>query len=338
MAAALLCGCALGGRPGAPPGIRAQGAGLVDPRGRPVRLRGVNRSGTEYACIQGRGIFAGPADDAAVAAIAAWRVNVVRVPLNQSCWLGRDGVPPRFGGRAYQDSIAAFVGRIRRAGMRVVLELHWAGPGTTPATAQPPMPDRAHAPEFWRQVAAAYRGDQGVIFDLLNEPFPDGNRDTPEAWRCWRDGGTCAGVPYEAAGMQELVHAVRGAGARNLIVLGGVQYANGLSGWLAHRPVDPAENLAAGWHVYNFNPCRTRVCWDAHAAPVARQVPLLLAELGDDRGGAAFVGELMDWMDARGAGYLAWSWNVWGQPLDLIAAHDGTPTPYGAIFRARFAR
>src|SRR2546422_3166294 len=52
------------------------------------RLRGVNRSGTEYACAQGWGMFDGPSDSASVQAIASWKANVVRVPLNETCWLG----------------------------------------------------------------------------------------------------------------------------------------------------------------------------------------------------------------------------------------------------------
>jgi hypothetical protein len=50
------------------------------------------------------------------------------------------------------------------------------------------------------------------VFDLHNEPHPDNNR-IREASRCWRDGGTCRGMSFQAAGMQELVTAVRGTGA-----------------------------------------------------------------------------------------------------------------------------
>ena len=320
-----------------------QGNRLVAvPGGQPIRLRGVNRSGTEYACVQGWGIFDGPADSASVAAMAAWNINVVRVPLNESCWLAIAGVKPEVSGAIYQRAIVDYVGRLNRAGMVAVLELHWTGNGTTSQTGQAPMPNRAHTPEFWRQVATAFKGNDAVVLDLFNEPFPDSNRDSPEAWRCWRDGGRCAGMAEEAAGMQELVTAVRATGATNVIALGGVRYANALSGWLAHRPVDPLDNVVAAWHVYDFNACNSRSCWDAEAAPVARQVPLLLGEIGHEgRSGdrAGFVTALMDWMDANGVGYLPWTWNTWdGSPWRLIQSHDGTPTAYGAIYKARFQR
>ena len=63
-------------------GIRVEGNQLVNGAGQVVRLHGVNRSGTEYACIQGWGIFDGPTDDAALQSIKAWHTNAVRVPLN----------------------------------------------------------------------------------------------------------------------------------------------------------------------------------------------------------------------------------------------------------------
>ena len=120
------------------------------------------------------------------------------------------------------------------------------------------MPDRDHSLTFWQQVAASYANAPNVVFDLFNEPFPDSNQDTAAAWMCWRDGGSCAGVAYTAAGMQELVNSVRGTGAQNVIMLGGVQYSNALGkGRPIGRPIR-GGNLAASWHVYNFNAARAR--------------------------------------------------------------------------------
>jgi hypothetical protein len=320
------------------PTVHVLGTQLVDSSGRPVRLRGVNRSGTEYACAQGWGIFDGPSDSASVQAIASWKANVVRVPLNETCWLGINGVAPAFSGDAYRRAIADYVALLNRTGLAVILDLHWTAAGTAKALGQAPMPNRDHTPEFWRQVAAAYKGNNRVIFDLFNEPFPDNNSDTPEAWRCWRDGGACSGMSFQAAGMQELVDAVRGTGASNVILVGGIQYASRLTSWLANEPTDPLRNLAASWHIYNFSWCNTLACWDSEAAPVAQRVPLVLGELGQNDRGSAFVTSLMDWMDARQGSYLAWVWDVWGQSLDLIASYDGTATTYGQTFKTRFGR
>jgi hypothetical protein len=317
--------------------LQVEGIRLVDSAGNLVRLRGVDRSGTEYACAEGWGIFDGPSDAASIAAIASWNANAVRVPLNESCWLAINGVDPTYSGANYRQAILDYVARLNHAGLYIILDLHWAAAGSAIALAQTPMADRDHSPEFWRQVATAFKGNDLVLFDLFNEPYPDNNTDTPEAWRCWRDGGTCHGMSYQAAGMQELVDAVRSTGATNVILLGGIEYSAGLSGWLANRPTDPLHNIAAAWHIYNGSWCADQDCWDSTADPVTKQVPLILGELGQDDGGSDFINSLMDWMDARQGSYLAWDWDVWGAPLDLISNYDGTATAYGATFKSRFA-
>jgi endoglucanase len=320
------------------PALRVRGSRLVDvASGRPVRLRGVGRPGSESACVRGTGFFEGPADSLSVEAMRAWGMNAVRVPLNASCWLARDGVPAAYAGTLYQDAIAEWVALLRRRGMVVILSLDWSGPGTTADVAQRPMPERATAPTFWTQVAERFGGDGAVLFDVYAAPWPNGNRPDAEAWRCWRDGGTCGAVPYEAAGMQELVTAIRNAGATNVVLVAGVQYGSSLTEWLARRPFDPRGNLAASWRIFDNYLCNRRACWESHAGAVAGQVPLVLAEFGDIDGEAAFAGELLDFMDERDAHWLASGWRLSGAPSDLVQSWDGTPTAYGASIRARLA-
>ena len=233
----------------------------------------------------------------------SWQINAVRVPLNEDCWLGINGVKPEYGGANYQAAIASYVNLLSQHGLITILELHWSAPGTQPATGLQPMPNRDHSITFWEQVATAYRGNSAVIFDLFNEPYPDSNRDTTAAWVCWRDGGSCPGVSFQAAGMQELVTAVRQTGATNVIMLGGVQYSNALSQWLTYRPTDPVNNLVAAWHVYNFNPCNTVSCYDATVGPVAQQVPVVAGEIGQNDCAHWFIDTVMNWLDARGQSY-----------------------------------
>ena len=117
----------------APTGLHVVGQQLLDGANNPIILRGVNRSGTEYACIQGWGFFDGPSDLASVQAIAAWRANAVRIPLNEDCWLNINGAPPAYSGTAYQNAIATYVQTVQAAGLVPILDLHWTGAGTTRA-------------------------------------------------------------------------------------------------------------------------------------------------------------------------------------------------------------
>ncbi len=309
-------------------GLHVQGGQLLDATNQPIVLHGVNRSGSEYACIQGWGFFDGPSDAASIDAMKTWHVNAVRIPLNETCWLGINGAPAAYSGANYQNAIRGFVDRVTSAGLIVILDLHWAAPGSQQGTGLLPMPNRDHTPTFWQQVASAYANAPNVAFDLYNEPYPDSNQNTPAAWSCWRDGGTCAGVSYTAAGMQELVNVVRDTGAQNVILVGGVQYANALGSWLAYRPRDPTGNLAASWHVYNFNACVSTACWDATAGQVAQQVPVVAGEIGENDCAHGFVDGLMGWLDARRQSYLGWTWNTWdcSSGPALITDFSGAPT------------
>jgi hypothetical protein len=295
----------------------------VNDVGKPVRLLGVNRSGLEYACVQGWGFSDGPVDAASISAMKTWRIDAVRVPLNEDCWLGINGVKAQYGGGAYRAFVQSFVARLNAAGMTAILDLHWNASGSQRATGQQQMADADHSPAFWRSVARTFRGNRNVILDLYNEPHD-------VSWRCWRDG--CG----RWAGMQRLVDAVRSAGGREPLMLGGLAWSNDLSGWLRWRPRDPLHQLIASFHLYNFNTCSTAACWNATVAPVARVVPVVTGELGENDCAHGFIDTYMPWADAAGISYLGWTWDTWNcnSGPALISGYDGTPTRFGAGFRA----
>ncbi|WUH93414.1 cellulose binding domain-containing protein [Streptomyces sp. NBC_00433] len=326
----------------APPKLHVAGNKLVDSTGRQVVLHGVNRSGTEFACAQGNGIFDGPVDDTAIEAIKSWKgVTAVRVPLNEDCWEGLSYVPAADGGANYVAAITGWVDRLVAHGITPIVELHWthgtytgnsAGCSDVNATCQKPMPDAQYAVPFWTSVANTFKSNTSIVFDLFNEPYPDrAASSTDQAWACWKDGGTCPGISYPVAGMQDMLDAVRGTGAQNVVLLGGLAYSNDLTGWLAHEPTDPTGNLAAAVHVYNFNSCANSACWDSQLAPVAAKVPLVAGEMGENTCAHSFVDGFMNWLDAHRLSYLGWTWNTWdcSSGPSLISAYDGTPTAYG---------
>jgi endoglucanase len=327
--------------------LHVSGNRLVNGRGRRVLLHGVNRSGTEFMCVEGHGIFDGPADQASVSAMKSWGVNAVRIPLNEACWNGESYVDPAYAGANYQDAIKAYVSLVNANGMVAILDLHWTdgrytGPNSKCVSAQArclkPMPDAAHAIPFWTSVAQAFKGNNAVIFDLFNEPFPEhASLSQTAAWQCWLHGGSCPGIGYRVAGMQALVNAVRRTGARNVILVGGLSWANDLSGWLSYKPADPGHNLAASWHSYNFNVCSNLSCWTSQVAPVIAQVPLVAGEIGEKGCTSSYITALMSWLDSQPASYLAWAWNAdfpCATGPSLITSYDGTPTAYGAGFRS----
>lgn len=320
--------------------IQVSGNRLVNGSGATVRLLGVNRSGGEYACVQGWGFWDGPMDLASVQAIKSWRTNAVRVPLNETCWLGINGVSSTYSGENYRAEVERYVNLLVGQGLYPILDLHWTAAGTAQATAQQPMPNLDHSVDFWSSVATRFKNNPAVIFDLFNEPYPDSNQNTTAAWSCWKNGGTCPGVSFQAAGMQRLVDTVRATGAHNVIILSGIQYANSLSNWLAYEPSDSTNQLTAGLHTYDWNLCNSLTCWNNTVAPVATQVPVISAEIGEGSGTANYINSYMSWADPLGISYLAWTWDTWGcsnGPV-LISDYNGTAcSGYGAGYKAHLA-
>jgi len=334
-----------------PPQLHVSGNHLVNPSGGTVTLHGVNRSGAEFACVQNTGIWDGPVDQASVTAMVSWHVTAVRVPLNEACWNGESYVNAAYSGANYQNAIKAYVSLLNASGLVAILDLHWtdgtytgssSGCSSAEATCQKPMPDAAESVPFWQSVANTFKGNNAVIFDLFNEPYPEraDNYDETEGWQCWRNGGSsCVGISYPVAGMQTLVNTIRGTGASNVIMLGGLEYANDLTQWLTYKPSDPDNNLVASWHSYNFNSCSSSSCWTSQVAPVAASVPLVTGELGENDCAHGYIDSLMSWLDSEQASYLAWTWNTWdcSSGPALISDYSGTPTAYGVGYKAHLA-
>jgi hypothetical protein len=319
-------------------GLSVNGNRITDSGGHPLMLRGVNRSGTEYACIQGWGIFDGPSDTASVQAMASWRMNYVRVPLNEDCWLGINGVGTTYGGANYQNAIAAFVNLLNQNGIYAELSLIWGAPGTNQATYQPAAPDQDHSPAFWTSVATTFKSNPAVFFGVWGE--------TTVSWSCFLNGcggeATFGGSTYQTAGSQELVDAIRATGATQPIAVPGINYANDLTKWLQYEPADSLHALVAEAHIYGNNSCGAQnngACLTSTVAPLTLQVPVVFGETGetydDSECTSANMQVVLPWADTHNVGYAAWTWDTWGTCSALVSAYDGTPnttTPPAAAY------
>jgi endoglucanase len=291
---------------------------------------------------EGHSIFDGPTGAASIAAMKAWHINSVRLPLNEDCWLGINGLNPVSSGSAYRAAIEAYVARLNAAGLYVILDIHWSAPGKQLARAHQDMLDASHGYTLWRSIASAFKRRPAVLFDLYNEPHNVGGAiRTNEEWRCWAHG--CG----EYAGVDGLVSAVRSSGARNVILLAGIDWADDDSKWLQFKPYDPVYQLAATFHVYyNDSACDYESCWNRTLLPIAAQVPLVNDEFGEmqcgDRAAIAWLNNWMSYATAHGFSILAWAWDAWqlgcpGGPV-LITNNQGSPTAFGAAVKAFYAR
>ena len=339
---------------------------LIDSRSGAVFVpHGANWPSFEYACSEGWGYSQDGDTNAAAAAMQSWGINTVRVPLNSNCWLGLDSSDYGTAG-GYQAAVAAWVKILNAHGIVVILDLHWSAPSGQHALGQWPMADSSSI-SFWTGVATTYASDPSVIFDAFNEPYSIWDDATNSysfqlTWGCWENGGCQAPLvttdqtpvscynpstnacTYTVVGMSQLVAAIRAAGAAQPIMLGGLNYSNDLSGWLAHKPSD--SQLVASWHNYpGQDPCGyTTSCWDAATSAVAASVPIITGEFGETDGGSASMTAFMNWADAHGIGYLPWAWwDADGLTGDaaLYALYQGTNftphAPAGTNYEAHLA-
>jgi hypothetical protein len=326
--------------------VSVVGNHLVNAADQTVRLLGVDRSGTEYACEQGWGIFDGPSDAASVAALVKWHVNAVRLPMNEGCWLdlftasndpAANGADPRpYEGSAYQSAIAAYVSLLHQSGIAIILDL--SALDAPDGLGVPPMADSEYSESFWTSVASYFLDDPGVLFDLYNEP---NNID----WACWKSGCTVSTPDgsYQSIGMQALVTAIRGVGADQPIMLGGLDYSSDETSWLTYLPTDPDHSLVVSYHTYNTTNCNTTTCWHQTITPLTLTVPVVTDEFGQYNCHGGYSKKYMKFADKAGISYLGWAWdaispNGWScDSPALITNYDGTPSGAGAALHAHLA-
>jgi hypothetical protein len=347
-------------------GVKVIGNQLVDSANHPLHLHGVNRMGTEYACVQGWGIFPpGPTvtahdNEAVLDAMVAWNVNAVRVPMNEDCWF--DSKPgfslnARYTGLPYRNAIIDWVNQIVDRGMVAILDLEWSAPKNLLANLEPPLPmaDRDNSPRFWTEVASQFKSKPNVMFSLFGAPNTDADKHLSDPWAVWLSGGTLTilgsdskTISYESAGMQELVDAIRLVGAPNPIMLGGLSQAQDLSQLRAHLPRDPLNQLIASFHSYPGQPCAyaDAVCMQDHIGAAMEGMPLIVDELGMAGCVSSGLDGFLSFLDHYGAGasYIAREWTTTNDEHDPAHAKCGdqkfdltesdaspTPTLVGAI-------
>jgi hypothetical protein len=264
-----------------------------------------------------------------------WRANIVRLPLCQDRWFGKTADSPD-GGAPYRAIVDQVVQQAGERGKYVLLDLHWSdGDRWGLDIGQHAMPDE-NSLTFWKDCAARYKNNPSVLFDLYNEPFGD-------SWSTWRDGGVVTeqfqgkALAYHAVGMQTLLEAIRGVGARNLVVAGPLGYASRLDFGAEFELKDPggrgvvsANHFYPGWG--NITDWERRV-----AAFRTRHLPLIVSEFGAEPDNGPVqeaahraTGVLKSLRD-HDLNWIAWSFHPAAGPC-ILANWDYTPTPYYGIY------
>ena len=203
-------------------------------------FRGLDRPSLEWSC-------SGDIQNTDYQAMSSeWGANIVRLPLNQDCWLstsGNSSYDPTYAGTVDQQ-----VQWATENGMDIILDLHWSDQGSFSVGAaclansggncQQDMAD-TNSVEFWKEVATKYANNPAVIFELYNEPKVGGYAPTDANWVTWLNGGTSSG--YTVVGMQQLYTTVRATGANNIVIIGGLDWSFNLTGVMTTPSAGPTS-------------------------------------------------------------------------------------------------
>lgn len=326
--------------------LRVEGNRLVDSEGNEVWLQGVNAGGMET-------IPNGEQETkSTVVAIDEWRANCIRLPINEAHWFGR-GVYQS--GEDAADRFRRAVDKIVRLaanrGAYVAIDLHrFRAP-------------KAEHIEFWKDCAARYANHPAVIFDLFNEPHGI-------SWEVWRNGGWVGeqgkldesafltdeekkkNQGFESVGMQALVDAVRSTGAKNVVIAGGLYWANDLTG-IESEAIEKGEKpsyrleekggngIMYAWHTYHWHKGWARIL------PVAAKHPIFLGEVGaapreemtfipleQKEDPYTFSPDMLGFIQKYRINWTGWCFHPKCSPC-LLKNWDYEPTPYWGEFALR---
>lgn len=312
--------------------LKVVGNRLHDTDGKEVWLQGVNAGGLETL----------PQDDqpvkSLVVAIDDWKANCVRVPMKEEFWWGKSPYQ-KDGGEGYRKKLDKMITLAANRGAYIVIDLH-----------RYRAPKQEHA-DFWKEFATLYKDHPAVLFDLLNEPHGI-------SWEVWQKGGFVGekggkdesaflseeekkkNQGFESIGMQGLVDAVRSTGAKNVVIAGGVEWCNDLSGVVNGYALEDkgGNGIMYSWHTYNWHKD-----WEKKVGAAAERYPIFLGEVGADIKKMDFlpaeiqedpytwVPDMLGFIQKHRINWTGWCFHPRATPV-MITDWDYTPSPFWGAF------
>jgi Cellulase (glycosyl hydrolase family 5) len=316
-------------------GISVQGNQLYAD-GSPFVARGVQIVGlvAPPSYLWGKYIAAGEHFGLAeLQAAVADHANLVRFQVSE---YGLDPSNPEYS-PTYVTEIENAVELARSLGLNVIVSLQSESAAGLAASANRcPLPD-AGALTDWNELAAAFGGDSGVMFELYNEPAPGANAT---AWSQWLNGGTITygdqpGDSCTAIGMQQLIDQIRADGAGNVIIVPALGGETNLAGVPALTdPANPSDpQLAYGIHYPNL-PIGISA-WDKAFGNFSAKAPVIVTEWdgaatspGCTSGTPAQSTELLAYLASKRIGLVGFAFDL---PGTIVQDYNYTPTSYAGF-------
>jgi aryl-phospho-beta-D-glucosidase BglC (GH1 family) len=275
--------------------------------GEPVLLRGVNRSGLEYAGPDEIGFLSGASISRSEIEfiVREWKCNIIRVPFNQDFVLrGRNN----HSGEEYQQALDQVIDWASSFGAYTLLDLQWLDADRIYGGVRnfvAPLPN-FDSIELWSTLARRYKDEPAVLYDLFNEPH---DRLDDDPYPLNKEDGTTYPSTQRKVTMKEwqpwarkLTNAIRTENPNSLVFIAGTNWAYDLRG----MPMDIA-NVVYSTHVY-ANKGRN---WPEAFGNLSRSVPVFAGEFGgnDSPDELDFGRQLIEYFQQLGIGWAAWSWS-----------------------------
>ena len=302
---------------------------VIAATGEAILLRGVNRSGLEWAEPDEDGFCSAAGISRAEIdfIVKGWNCNIVRLPLNQDWALnGRGG----HSSDDYLKDLDRVVRWSSRAGAYTLLDLQWLDadrPFGRKRNFVAPLPNLQSC-DFWHLLASRYRDEPAVLYDIFNEPH---DRLPDDPYPLMREDGSPYPSNHRKVTIAEwhpwalrLIDVIRSANPDALVFVSGTNWGYDLRG----MPLNRAD-LVYSTHVYRNKGSQ----WAEAFGNLAATMPVFAGEWGGREEDHEWGRSLVRYFDALGIGWTAWSWS--NEPY-LVTRF--TPTGFGDIVLEQLRR
>ena len=315
--------------------LHTEGNQILNSKGEAVLLRGVNAASMEFTS-DGQGHILKTVNTA----IQDWHVNIIRLPLAQDRWFGK--MPEQTNSSdAYRALVHEVVDACASQGCYIILDLHWSDCNEWGMNVnQHSLPD-SNSVVFWKDIAPVYANNPAVLFDLYNEPHD-------VTWDEWLNGGRIKDRPngpgagpaktYDAVGMQQMLDTVRGAGAKNVVVAGGLDWAYDFSGILDGRQLSDPKGYGVIYANHCYDNKKDSVdAWIAKMEKASAKLPVIVSEFGGNSGPSREVHwdnwllHVLQALNEHHWSYTAWDFHTSARP-NLITDWKYTPSPRFGVY------
>lgn len=214
--------------------------------------------------------------------------------------------------KAFVDKFIAAVKSARAAGLTVIISVQ-DEPQTGDPVKSTALPTDA-TQRVWQTIAPVFGADLGVVYEMFNEPHvgPQGIYPFPAPdWAPW------------AVAMNTTIQTIRSAGATNVVVADGLEYAHVLTG--APQLTDPLSQTAYAAHVFPTRTSQNSEAWNVEFGNFAAQNPVIITEwvIGYycDNNTPSSVVSFLQYLHSEKIGLVATAWD-WATPVFGSVRYD----------------